>query len=138
MSLFRFFSFLTVLIVGLGMTGPALAVAPSIEKPIAVLRALDKATARVAEIEVHTGKPYNFGTIFITVDSCRVTTPEEQPEAAAFLEVSEFKSGEQESLIFKGWMFASSPSLSAMEHPIYDLWVMGCKDEPSATPATSK
>lgn len=107
---------------------PAWAAAPTVEKPIAVLRALDKVTARVDEIEVQTEKPYKFGTIFITVHSCRVTTPEEQPETAAFLAVTEFKPGETESQIFKGWMFASSPALSAMEHPIYDLWVTGCKD----------
>ena len=106
---------------------PAHATVPTVEKPIAVLRALDKVTARVEEIEVQTEKPYKFGTIFITVHSCRVTTPEEQPESAAFLEVSEFKAGEAETTSFKGWMFASSPALSAMEHPVYDLWLTGCK-----------
>ena len=105
------------------------------------MRALDKVTARVEEIEVQTEKPYKFGTIFITVHSCRVTTPEEQPESAAFLEVSEFKVGENEATSFKGWMFASSPALSAMEHPVYDLWVIGCKDitpppSPQPTPQT--
>jgi hypothetical protein len=96
------------------------------------LRALDKVTARVEEIEVETEKPYKFGTIFITIHSCRVTLPEEQPETAAFLEVTEFKAGESEVPVFKGWMFASSPALSAMEHPIYDLWVIGCKDTAAA------
>lgn len=107
---------------------PVQAAVPTVEKPVAILRALDKVTARVEEIEVQTEKPYKFGTIFITVHSCRVTTPEEQPEAAAFLDVSEFKAGEGETPVFKGWMFASSPSLSAMQHPIYDIWVIGCKD----------
>lgn len=106
----------------------AWAATPSVERPVAVLRALDKVTARVEEIEVQTEKPYNFGTVFITVHTCRVTAPEEQPETAAFLEVSEIKPGETETPVFKGWMFASSPALSAMEHPIYDLWVIGCKD----------
>lgn len=106
---------------------PAAAAVPSEEKPTAIIRALDKVTARVEEIEVQTEKPYNFGTIFITLHSCRVTTPEEQPEAAAFLEITEFKPGEAETGVFKGWMFASSPALSAMEHPVYDLWLIGCK-----------
>jgi len=115
----------------------AFASVPTVEKPLAVLRALDKVTARVEEIEVQTEKPYKFGTIFITVHSCRVTTPEEQPEAAAFLEVSEFKTGESEVPSFKGWMFASSPALSAMEHPVYDLWLTGCKDLPQPAPVPS-
>jgi len=127
-----------VLLVLLGSVSPACAAAPSVEKPVAVLRALDKVTARVEEIEVQTEKPYKFGTIFVTVHSCRITTPEEQPEAAAFIEVSEFKAGETEAASFKGWMFASSPALSAMEHPVYDLWVTGCKDlAPSGSAPTA-
>lgn len=106
---------------------PALAAVPNEEKPVAVLRALDKITARVEQIDVPAENPYKFGTIVITVHSCRVTPPEETPEAAAFLEISEFKSGQTETPVFKGWMFASSPALSAMEHPVYDLWVIGCK-----------
>jgi hypothetical protein len=108
--------------------------APSVEKPIAVLRVLDKVTARVEEINVQTETPYKFGTLFITAHSCRETTPDETPESAAFLEVSEIKAGQTETGVFKGWMFASSPALSAMEHPVYDLWLMGCKG--SAATAT--
>ena len=110
----------------------ARAVVPTVEKPIAVLRALDKVTARVEELEVPIGRPYKFGTLIITVRACRETPPEDTPEAAAFLEVSEFKPGENGAPVFRGWMFASSPALSAMEHPVYDIWVTGCKDDESA------
>lgn len=103
--------------------------APNEERPVATLRALDKITARVEEIDIPTEQPYTFGTIVITVHSCRVTPPEETPESAAFLEVSEFKNGVEETPVYKGWMFASSPALSAMEHPVYDLWLIGCKDK---------
>jgi len=109
---------------------PALAqaVVPTVEKPIAVLRALDKITARVEELEVPINRPYKFGTLLVIVRACRVTQPEETPEASAFLEVSEFKPGSNGAAVFRGWMFASSPALSAMEHPVYDIWVTGCKD----------
>lgn len=109
------------------------AVVPTIEKPTAVLRALDKITARVEELEVPIGSPYKFGTLAITVRACRVTPPEDTPEAAAFLEIGEFKTGVSETPIFRGWMFASSPALSAMEHPVYDIWVTGCKDNAQTT-----
>jgi len=108
---------------------PALADTPTVERPAAILRALDKVTGRVAEIVVAKERPYKFGTIFITVHSCRETTPEEAPESAAFLTVNEFKAGKDKLDIFNGWMFASSPALSAMEHPVYDLWLIGCKSE---------
>jgi hypothetical protein len=106
---------------------PAFAVVPTQDQPIAVLRALDKATARVEELDVPINEPLKFGTLLITVRTCRVTPPEETPEAAAFIEVSEFKPGENDIPVFHGWMFASSPALSAMQHPVYDLWVIGCK-----------
>ncbi|HBM91025.1 MAG TPA: DUF2155 domain-containing protein [Rhodospirillaceae bacterium] len=123
----RFFLFF----VGLLSVVPccAWAVVPTEEKPVAVLRALDKMTARVAEIELETQKSYTFGTLAITVRSCRKTPPEETPEAAAFLDISEIKADEEEKIVFRGWMFASSPALSAMEHPVYDLWLMGCKSK---------
>ena len=124
----------------------AFADVPTQEQPIAVLRALDKVTARVEELEVPIGNPYKFGTLIITARACRSTPPEETPEASAFLEISEFKAGEADRPVFRGWMFASSPALSAMENPVYDIWVTGCKGpllnvpmppEPSAAPAAS-
>jgi hypothetical protein len=109
------------------LAGPALADVPSIEEPVAVLRALDKITARVEQIDVPIDHPLNFGTLIVTVRTCRVTPPEATPEAAAFLEISELKPGQKDTPVFRGWMFASSPALSAMEHPVYDIWVTGCK-----------
>jgi hypothetical protein len=115
----------------------AFAVVPTIDKPIAVLRALDKITGRVEELDVTIGQPLKFATILITARACRATPPEEAPESAAFLEVSEFKPGEKEAPVFRGWMFASSPALSAMEHPVYDIWVIGCKG-PDIVPPEQK
>jgi hypothetical protein len=91
----------------------------------------------VEELEIPIDRPYKFGTLIITVRACRETPPEETPEAAAFIEVGEFKPGQTETPVFRGWMFASSPALSAMEHPVYDIWVTGCKGEmpAAATPA---
>ena len=120
------------LILCLGLiSSEALAVVPTQEQPIAVVRALDKMTARVEEIQLPVGKTVQFGSLAILARTCRVTLPEETPpESAAYLEVSEFKPNAQsETPIFNGWMFASSPALSAMEHPIYDIWVTGCNDK---------
>lgn len=129
----RFFFFVLLLIVSI--MSEALAAVPSVDKPVAVLRALDKVTARVEELDIPKGQPFKFGTLLITLRACRVTPPEETPEAAAFLDVAEFKPGEADAPVFRGWMFASSPALSAMEHPVYDIWVTGCKDAGAAQPA---
>jgi len=121
---------LILMLCALLAVSPAYAVVPTQEQPIAVLRALDKMTARVEEIELPVGKLIQFGSLGIIARTCRVTLPEESPpESAAYLEVSEIKPGTQDVPVFQGWMFASSPALSAMAHPIYDIWVTGCKDK---------
>jgi hypothetical protein len=108
----------------------AYALVPTVEQPVVTLRALDKITARVEEIDLPVGQTIQFGTLAIKADTCRVTLPEETPpESAAYLEVVEFKPGATGGTpVFNGWMFASSPALSAMEHPVYDVWVTGCKE----------
>ncbi|HEY1385195.1 MAG TPA: DUF2155 domain-containing protein [Dongiaceae bacterium] len=100
----------------------------------AVLQGLDKITARISTIKVGVGETVNFGSLQITVRACDKRPPEETPESAAFLQVVEQKPGEAPITRFSGWMFASSPALSAMEHPVYDLWVLDC-DNKDGTPA---
>lgn len=92
----------------------------------AMLRGLDKVTARVAEFEASIGTAINFGTLQIDVQTCRKRPPEEVPETAAFLNITEKRPGEPASVLFRGWMFASSPALSALEHPVYDVWLVDC------------
>lgn len=95
--------------------------------PIAVLGGLDKVTARVVTIDAPVGQPVHFGTLEIVVRACRKHPPEEDPESAAFLDVWDLRPNQPAKSVFRGWMFASSPALSAMEHPIYDLWVLDCR-----------
>jgi hypothetical protein len=92
-----------------------------------VLQGLDKVTARVERIEAPVGAKARFGALEIQVRACRKSPPEDPPENAAFLEIWELKTGEAAVSLFKGWMFGSSPALSALEHPVYDVWVLDCK-----------
>jgi hypothetical protein len=102
-----------------------------------VLQGLDKITARVSTIKVPVGKTVTFGALQITARACDKHPPEEAPEAAAFLEVVEVEPDEKPVLRFSGWMFASSPALSALEHPVYDLIVLDCVNA-NGTPAESE
>ena len=95
----------------------------------AILQGLDKVTGRVMSIEAPVGATVHFGTLEIIVRTCRKRPPEEQPETAAFLDIWEIRSGEAAASLFRGWMFASSPALSALEHPVYDIWVVDCEEE---------
>ncbi|NQV21111.1 MAG: DUF2155 domain-containing protein [Rhodospirillales bacterium] len=94
-----------------------------------ILQALDKVTARVTKIEAEIGRPIRFGTLDIVVHTCNKRPPEESPETSAFLEITEIRENEEAATLFIGWMFASSPALSALEHPVYDVWVLDCLDK---------
>jgi len=110
---------------------PASAARPSIDLPYAVLQGLDKITARVMRLEVEVGDTVEFGTLDITVQACRTTTPEEAPENAAFLQIVDEPPGQDAQVVFSGWMFSSSPAISAMDHAVYDVWVVRCAAEPT-------
>mgnify|MGYP001577184818 FL=1 len=94
----------------------------------ATLQGLDKVNARISAIDAPRDKPVRFGTLEIVVRACKKRPPEDPPEAAAFLEIRDLRKPDAPATVFSGWMFASTPALSAMEHPIYDVWVLDCKN----------
>ena len=109
----------------------AASAAPSIERPAVKLQALDKVTARVSLVTVNIDQEATFGTLAIMPRACLETPPTEPPEAAAFLEIRATDREEtEEQTAFMGWMFASNPAISALEHPVYDVWVVECALEP--------
>lgn len=97
--------------------------------PIVKLRSLDKITARTMVFEANVGNTIKFGSVYIKVQACRKAPEMETPESAAFLQVWEITPEDKPQWIFSGWMYASSPGLSAMDHPIYDVWVLDCLEE---------
>lgn len=107
-----------------------------LDMPIAVLQGLDKITARVSTFTVKMGETARYGTLNIVVRACRKRPPTETPESAAFLEIEEQNPGEPLISLFNGWMFASSPSLNALEHPVYDVWLLDCRSR-STQPQSS-
>jgi hypothetical protein len=104
-----------------------LAFADTIAEPVALLQGLDKITARVSKFEAPVGAPVRFGTLSIRVRDCEKNPPEETPESAAFVEIDEMRPNEDKTRLFSGWMFASTPALSALEHPVYDVNLLECK-----------
>ncbi len=96
-------------------------------RDIVVLRALDKITARITEIELKLGEEVRFGTLAIRVKYCRTRPLIETPETFAYLEIGDLKRSGDVERVFEGWMVASSPALNALEHAVYDVWVINCK-----------
>ncbi len=96
---------------------------------IAVLQGLDKVTARVSTFNAPIGRTVKFGTLEIIARTCDKRPPEETPESAVFVDIWEVRPGEPTASVYRGWMFASSPALAAMEHPVYDVWVLDCRND---------
>ena len=117
------------------MAGPAYA--EMADYPIVKLQSLDKVTARTMTFEAKVGSTVKFGPLYIKVQACRKAPPIEKPESAAFLQIWEVTPHEEAKWIFSGWMFASSPSLSSMDHPIYDVWVIDCLEDKTKEEATA-
>lgn len=93
----------------------------------ATIQVLNKITARTSNLEIRAGTSEKFGNIKVKIKDCWKAPPEEKPEVATLLEISEEKKGEDVRKIFHGWMFASSPAISALEHPVYDIVILDCK-----------
>ncbi|MBP5215457.1 MAG: DUF2155 domain-containing protein [Alphaproteobacteria bacterium] len=104
------------------------AAAKSLDKNTAKMQAMDKITGRVNVINVPVNGAVNFGSLSIVVRSCKTRSPEETPDNFAFVDISDKTLDGQEVNIFKGWMISSSPATHAVEHPIYDVWLLSCYD----------
>ena len=128
------------LLAGATLALPLLSHAQLLPSDGAVLRGLDKITGQATDRAVDVGETVIFGSLKVTLRACHQAPPIETPESAAFLQVDDLGLGtaipegeltpvsaDSESRIFSGWMFASSPGLSALEHPVYDVWVIRCK-----------
>ena len=106
------------------------------EYPSIRLRSLDKVTARTLTFDAQVGSTIKFGDIYIKIQSCRKPPAIEKNEAAAFLQIWQIdRDTKMSHWVFSGWMFSSSPALSGMDHPVYDVWVMDCfGKDPDAMP----
>ena len=110
--------------------------AADINTNTARMQAMDKITGKVSEIDVPVNGLANFGTFSILVRKCVTKSPEETPENTAFVDIVDNYQTENPVNIFKGWMFSSTPALNAVEHPIYDIWLLKCYNSNSAAHKT--
>ena len=108
-----------------GLASPAFA--QRIENKVAVFAALDKVTARISKLEAPLGETVKFGSLKLTPRACYSRPATEQPKTSTFVEVDETLLSGQEKRLFSGWMFAESPGLNAVEHPVFDVWLTECK-----------
>jgi len=115
--------------------GASAAQSERVSNPIAVFAGLDKITGVTTSFEVKIGEETRFGGLIVKPDVCYSRPVTEEPKTTTFVEVDEDELGGKRKRIFTGWMFAESPGLSAVEHPVFDVWLTGCRD-PNAPPPT--
>jgi hypothetical protein len=99
-----------------------------IENQRAIFSGLDKITGRIISFDAGIGETVQFGALQVTARACNTRPPTEPTNTDAFVEVDEVTLQGEIKRIFTGWMFASSPGLHAVEHPIYDVWLTNCAD----------
>jgi len=123
---------LALLLAALSLATPA--AAETIANPIAAFSGLDKITGRITNFDVYIDETVQFGALQLTPRACYTRPPTETQRTSVFLEVDQvsLKGGTQR--IFTGWMFADSPALNAIDHPVYDIWLVDCKQQSDTPP----
>lgn len=91
------------------------------------LQALDKVTARITILDARVGTPATFGTLAIMLRACNGRAPDEVPDAAAWMEITDSRAAPGSPPAFRGWMFANAPGVNMLEHPVYDIRVLECR-----------
>ncbi len=102
------------------------ALAQRMENSVAIFAALDKVTAKISRLEVPLNQTATFGALKVTPRVCYSRAPTEPPKTSSFVEVEELLLDGKQKRIFAGWMFADSPGLNAVEHPVFDVWLTEC------------
>jgi hypothetical protein len=115
--------------IGLGAFSASSAEAARIANPVAVFSGLDKITGRITTFDVYLNETVQFGALQVTPKACYSRDDTEQQKVDGFVEVDEITLDRRIRRIFTGWMFAASPGLNAVEHPIYDVWLKECKQK---------
>jgi hypothetical protein len=123
---------LALLLAALSLATPA--VAETISNPIAAFSGLDKITGRITNFDVYIDETVQFGALQLTPRVCYTRPPTETQRTSVFLEVDQvsLKGGTQR--VFTGWMFADSPALNAIDHPVYDIWLVDCRQQSDTPP----
>lgn len=131
----RIRTLLVAMVAVAGVVSPV--AADRISTPVAEFTGLDKITGRIISFDVYIDETVQFGSLQVTPRVCYTRTPDEAAQTSTFVEINEVVNiggGRDLKPIFLGWMFAESPALNAVEHPVYDVWLKRCKTSSEVPP----
>jgi hypothetical protein len=115
------------------LAAPA-AFAQTIANPVAAFAGLDKITGRITQFDVYMDETVLFGALQITPRACYTRPTSETQRTTVFIEVDQVSLRDSITRIFTGWMFADSPALNAVDHAVYDIWLIECKQTSNVPP----
>jgi hypothetical protein len=121
----------------LALLGSVAAVAEPVANPVAHFSGLDKITARLTDFDVYINETVQFGSLQITPRACYTAPTAAPPHTLSFVEIDRVDLKAKATRIFTGWMFAQSPGLNAVDDPLYDVWLVGCKAQTDLPPPTA-
>jgi hypothetical protein len=110
------------------------ALGDTIANPVAQFSGLDKITGRITAFDVYINETVQFGALQITPRACYTRPPTETQRTSVFVEVDQVSLRGTVERVFTGWMFADSPALNAIDHAVYDIWLMDCKQSSDVPP----
>jgi hypothetical protein len=134
MSMLRAFRHLALPALAAAVLAAGPAQADAIANPIAAFSGLDKITGRITNFDVYIDETVQFGALQITPRVCYTRPPTETQRTSVFVEVDQVSLRGTISRIFTGWMFADSPALNAVDHAVYDIWLLECKQSTDVPP----
>jgi len=123
---------LLALVLVAGLASPT--AAATISNPVASFSGLDKITGRITNFDVYINETVQFGALQITPRVCYTRPPTETQRTSVFVEVDQVSLKGGTERIFTGWMFAESPALNPIDHPVYDIWLVDCKQSSDVPP----
>jgi len=112
--------------------------AETVANPVVVFAGLDKITGRIINFDVYIDETVQFGALQITPKACYTRPANETQRTTVFVEVDQVSLKQTLSRIFTGWMFADSPALNAIDHAVYDIWLVDCKQSSDIPPPSSR
>ena len=117
---------------------PHFARAETIANPIAEFAGLDKITGRIIKFDVYIDETVQFGALQLTPKACHTRPANEAQRTTVFVEVDQVSLKQTLTRIFTGWMFADSPALNAVDHAVYDIWLVDCKQSSDVPPPSNR
>mgnify|MGYP002278937999 CR=1 FL=1 len=138
----NFYTVIRRLFVVLGFVGAAFCVsgaqAETIANPIVEFAGLDKVTGRIIKFDVYIDETVQFGALQLTPRACYSRPANEAQRTTVFVEVDQVSLKQTLTRIFTGWMFADSPALNAVDHAVYDIWLVDCKQSSDVPPPSNR